>query len=124
MKPFRVCPYCQDALIQNHQSKNWWEEYCCRIINSVNPCPIEYRQYYKESFVDDELQYLRFKTKDFNFYCYYAGHLGPGKTYIYHNKFPRGETTQKPFLIVKNFPINFEDVEPVNQRFKKLVPFE
>src|SRR5574338_870269 len=129
MKPFKVCPHCQDNLVQNHrmnqQSKNWWEEHCCRLHNSVNPCPIEFRQHYKESFADEELQYIHFQTQDFNIYCYFErDHLWPGKTYVYHKKFPRGETTQKPFLIVKNFPINFENVELVNQKFKKFVPFE
>ncbi len=124
MRPFLVCPHCKDTLVQNHTSKYWWEEHCCRVVNSVNRCPIEYRQYYKESYSDDELQYIHFRTKDFNIYCYYDRHINCGKTYVYHVKFPRGESTQKPFVIVKNFPINFDDVEPINQRFKKLVPFE
>jgi len=125
MKPFKECPACAAHFTQDNKNAIWWEEFCSNMFNGVNPCPIKFRQYYKSSFQDDQLRYLQFYTKNFHIYVYFEPDtLWPGKTYIYDKVFNRGEHVQGPAFIVNNFPIDFNDLEKIDFKFRKLNLFK
>jgi hypothetical protein len=111
MKPLELCPGCQSPFRRIKQNEGWHQELCDR------RCSLDYAQFHQRSFEDDSIGYVTFDTKDFFIYAYYDHFGHKDLIYIYHQEFPRGESTQGPAFIIPMFPIDYSKIDEYNQRW-------
>ena|SRR5271165_4382310 len=127
---FDKCPICSRRGIDNgwkHINHNsiWWE-YKCGTYFTQEETVCEFSQYFFKSYEDPELKYYQFYTKDYHVYVYSddfgikkqtIGLTNPnGQTYFYHRKFPRGENTRGPFQVWDQFPIDWDNLDKLNDK--------
>lgn len=112
MIPLTKCPGCQGPFRRIKQNEGWHQELC------DNRCHLDYSQYHQTSFEDNEIGYFTFDLPDFFVYVY-INHFGyKDKIYLYHQEFPRGESTQPPFMILERFEIDWNNLNQYNERWK------
>lgn len=111
MKPLKQCPGCQEPMIESNINRLIYER-CEKY------CSLDYYQYFEKSIKDEELSYITFHTKDFYIYSYFKQQysLPAGITHVYHNIFPRGESSQSPFIKLTNLIIDFNNLDVLNNK--------
>lgn len=114
MKRFQECPICKVGFKQVNTSPSWFEEIC----KNHYTCPAEFRQYFDSSFDEEDISYIHFYTKTFNFYTYYTSRpdVPAGMTHIYFNKFPRGEFVQSPAFRIQDMKIDWDNYSKLDER--------
>lgn len=106
------CPGCQGELRRINHNKSWYEEIC------FNRCQLDYSQFYKVNFDDNDIGYYTFYTNDFHVY-FYIDHFGIKDTiYIYHKVFPEGVGTMPPFIKIPTFDIEWDKLNYYNNKWK------
>jgi hypothetical protein len=112
MIPFTKCPGCQGPFKRIKQNERWHQQMC------VKRCPLDYSQYHKIDFDDNDIGYFTFDTQDFRVYSYIDHFDMKEIIHIYYKVFPRGELTQKPVFILPRFEIDFSKIEDYNKKWK------
>lgn len=131
MKPFKHCPMCSSDFSKFNHGSYFMESCRAACVDSANPCkehpcPIQYRQQYKDSF-EGEICTIQIYTKHFQI-SYHTGidTLFPNMTNIYTKHFPRGESTMSPIFRIKDLVIDFtsmESIEKFDQKYFTLSLF-
>lgn len=112
MKAFKVCPGCQGPFRRISHNSSWLEELC------DHRCALDFSQFHRTSFEDDDIIYQNFNTQDFFLYAYFDFAGYKNEIYIYHKIFPRGEATQNAAFKIPMFDIDFSKVDEYNKRWK------
>lgn len=112
MIPLTQCPGCQAKFKRIKQNERWHQEMCKK------RCPLDYSQYHKIDFNDNDIGYLTFYTEDFMVYVY-VDHFGlKDIIHIYNRVFPRGESMQRYVFEIPRFEIDFTKIEEYNKKWK------
>lgn len=112
MIPLIQCPGCQGPFHRVNYNARWHQEMC------KDRCLLDYSQYHKINFDDNDISYITFNTQDFKVYVYVDYFDLKDIVHIYHKIFPRGEWTQKPVFIRPIFEIDFSKLDYYNNKWK------
>jgi hypothetical protein len=115
MIPLSQCPGCQNEFFRTNHNSNWHEERC------IKRCPLDYAQFHKTDFNDNEIGYFTFSTKDFNIYAYVDHFNIINHIYIYCKEFHKG--SQQPALIFPLFDIDWSKMDFYNNKWKTWLVF-
>lgn len=112
MIPLTKCPGCQAKFKCISHNARWHQEMCKK------RCSVDYSQYHKIDFNDNDIGYFTFYTEDFHVYVY-IDHFGlKDIIHIYHKVFPREELTQKYAFAIPRFEIDFSKLDYYNNKWK------
>lgn len=112
MIPLTKCPGCQGPFKRINPNSGWYQELC------ENRCPLDYSQFHKTDFDDNDIGYITFYIKDFSVYVY-VDHFGLKDTiHIYNRVFPRGESMQRYIFCIPRFEIDWAKLDHYNERWK------
>jgi len=120
------CFRCQKPLVKSSiQSFKHLVTYTCYGVDGED-------EVHCSQYIDKTTEETRYYTIHLdNFYVYYycdndmpKGPINPKNTvYVYHNKFPRGETVQSPFLKLSTDKVDLNKILSYNHKWKILIPF-
>lgn len=108
MIPLIKCPGCQGKFKRIKQNERWHQELC------ENRCPLDYSQYHKIDFDDNDIGYFTFQIKDFHVYVYIDHYSLKDIIYIYNKIFPRGESSQLPIFRIPIIEIDWNKLDHYN----------
>lgn len=116
MKPLTHCPHCKALLVK----KTIPEEFNpMKYENCSKRCVVDYFQYYAESYEDPEIQYASFDTPDGKFGLYYYTNHGaypPKIAHVHSNTELHKNGVASPILTLKDFTIDFDNLEKLQEK--------
>jgi hypothetical protein len=116
MKPLTHCPHCQSPLVK----KTIPEEFNnSKYENCSKRCVVDYFQYYRDSYEEQELQYISAYTPDkkFSFYYYTNCRLYPHNlVHVYSQAEMDKHGVAMPLITLKDFTIDFDNLERFQQK--------
>ena len=116
MNPYMLCPGCNSGL-QLWSSGGLHQDFC------IERCNLRFYQTYVKP-GDALVTNVSFHTKHFHYIKYFANsNYFPGITHIYHSPFPKGQSVQSPVFTVKDFQLDFDNLDKLDNKYLTYVTF-